>query len=126
MKQNSMIATILACYAGMAGLVGLAYATSPAPQATDTVEYVEFVFGQNFSVETITCTNFDLLADVNNYGHLIATGCTQTGPLLNQNGTKGHVSIDVTLTDGTHYVFGGCRVGENAQPNFAQYQMICI
>lgn len=107
-------------------IAGLAFCAGCASlsQANDG-EYVEFIFSQSFSVETITCTSFDLLADVNQYGHLIATGCMQTGPLLNQNGTKGHVSIDVTLNNGTHYVFGGCRVSSSAVPYFAQYSVIC-
>lgn len=123
MKRNSLLTAVVAGIAACAGMVALADATPFQPSAG---EYVEFIFSQNVSVETVYgCAKFNIANDVNGVGYLVATGCSATGPLVQQNGTSGNVSVDVTLTTGAHYVFTGCRVATHGNPNFWQIGMFC-
>jgi hypothetical protein len=96
--------------------------SAPAYAATVT----EFTFSEVQLVETVQCASFDLLADVTQYGHLYAGGCTSTGPLVSGTFKGGHVHVEVSMTDGTSYVMDGCRVGETAVPTYYHYTLICV
>jgi hypothetical protein len=109
-------------------LVGSAIAgfSDAMPARASGTDITEFTFSQVQLVETLQCPSYDVLIDITQTGHVTATGCTASGLLIPGVFKGGHVTVDVTLTDGTHYVMTGCRGGSTAVPTYLHYSLICV
>lgn len=99
---------------------------APSPRVAQSAPIVEFTILQYLSVQTLTCTKYELLADLSQYGHLTATGCSSTGALLDEDSTLGHVNLDITLTGGVRYLITGCQLDSTyVSPGYSHYTIEC-
>lgn len=117
---------VLAAVLAVALVARCAQAQAPTSNAfahRAPVWVVQFVVTENFRVETVTCTDYFSHTDFQDYGTITGKGCTSTGPLVDQVGTQGHVSVDLEPV----LVAEDCRVDSAVlTPGFASVAINCI
>lgn len=125
MRFNIMASLCALALVGASACLDAANPTS-AFKAPCPKPFAQFVISQPFLVETVTCDSWFARYDLHNYGTIEGQGCNTTGPLLQQDGNIGHISVNFTFTDGSTLNINGCAAGSMLLPGFDQVSLVCL
>lgn len=125
MKSRHLAAVVAGAL--FAGVASAAFSNGfDAPDAGCQPYPTQFIVQQNFNVETVTCRSYFAHYDLNQYGSITGTSCSTTGPLISATTNVGHVGVDFTFLDGSHFTWSACRVDSSAlQPGADSLTLNC-
>lgn len=127
MKFNSIAIVIACALVGSFGYLDRQYADAGISSTFGGVGLTEFTVMQHQNVETVTCANYFAHYDLQQYGSIEGDTCTETAPLLIQNGNVGNITVKFTLTNGAKINLAGCRVDSTIlTPGYYKASINCI
>jgi len=125
MKLNILTSLCALALVGAFSCLDAATPRASAQKAPCPKPFMQFVMGQNFLIETVTCDSWFAHYDLHNYGSIEGHGCVTTGPLLQEDGTGGHISVSFDFTDGSTLSITGCTATTSLLPGWDQVSVTC-